>query len=75
MTDNTSLNGTCRTIISRLPNKPLLSPREIADALGHATTQSICTAIECGELPAVTIGRRHIIDRDEAVQWIERSAT
>lgn len=68
-------NPTAAAVIARLPNKPMLAPRDIADALGLATTQAVINAIEDGRLAAVPIGRRYIIARAETVRWIEESAT
>lgn len=46
------MNSTTQAIIDRLPKKPLLSPREIADAYAVSSTTKILDDIRSGRLPA-----------------------
>lgn len=45
-------NMTADAIVERLPSKPLLSAREVADAIGAASTKPVIEAIEAGRLSA-----------------------
>lgn len=63
-------NPTISLIVSRLPNKPLVNAREVADALGQATTSFVVAAIEEGHIRAVRIGPQYRIARQEAERWI-----
>ena len=64
------MNATTLTIIKLLPQKPLLSPAEIAAAYGLATTTSILADIKVGKLAANMINGRYIISRDAARDYI-----
>ena len=63
--------ATSDDIISRLPNKPLLAPIDIAIACGMETTLPIYAAIECGTLSAVRINSKVTrISRTETIRWL-----
>ena len=72
MTSNT--NPTAAAIVERLPLKPLLSAREVADAIGATTTQPVLEAIEAGRLPAARPASRYIISRAVAEKWLWEGA-
>lgn len=74
MPSQTAENSTVDLILSRLPAKPLLSPRDVADAFGLTTTQTILLAIQTGKLACATIGNRFIISRTEAERYIRATA-
>lgn len=63
-------NPTAEAIVSRLPDRPLVNAREIADALFQTTSRSVVAAVEEGKLHAVRIGGQYRIARDEAARWI-----
>ena len=63
-------NATINAILSRLPRKPILNAREIADALDMRTTDSVAAAAECGALRAARVGGRYRVARAEAERWI-----
>lgn len=63
-------NATVELIISRLPRKPILNAREIADALALGRTDPIVAAIESGKLNAAKVGKQYRISRTEAERWI-----
>lgn len=63
-------NATINAILSRLPRKPLVNAREIADALGQATTSFVVAAIDDGSIRAVKFGPQYRIARGEAERWI-----
>ena len=63
-------NPTAEAIVSRLPDKPLLTARDIADALFLLTARSVTDAIDDGSIQAVKIGKQYRIARDEAARWI-----
>ena len=64
------MNATTLSIIKLLPQKPLLSPAEIAAAYGLATTNSIIADIKTGKLAANMIGGKYVISRDAARDYI-----
>lgn len=64
------MNATTLSIIKMLPQRPLLSPADIAAAYGLATTQSIIADIKTGKLAANMIGGKYIISRDAARDYI-----
>ena len=64
------MNATTLSIIKLLPQKPLLSPAEIAAAYGLATSQPIIADIKVGKLAANMINGRYIISRDAARDYI-----
>ncbi len=64
------MNATTLSIIKQLPQKPLLSPADIAAAYGLATTQAIIADIKTGKLAANVIGGKYIISRDAARDYI-----
>ena len=67
------MNPTTRSIIDRLPKKPLLSPGDLAAAFGLATSNAIIADIKTGKLGAVVIGGKYIVARDEAARYVEAS--
>lgn len=64
------MNATTLSIIKLLPQKPLLSPAEVAAAYGLATSQPIIADIKVGKLAANMINGRYIISRDAARDYI-----
>ena len=56
--------------LPRKPQKPLLSPAELAAAYGLATSQPIIADIKVGKLAANMINGRYIISRDAARDYI-----
>ena len=67
------MNSTTRIIIDRLPSKPLLSPAEIADAYGLASTNKVLADIKTGILPANRIGGKFLVSHAVAEEYIERN--
>lgn len=63
-------NPTAEAIIARLPDRPLVNAREIADALFQTTSRSVVDAIDEGRLHAVKVGGQYRISRAEAARWI-----
>ncbi len=64
------MNATTLSIIKLLPQKPLLSPAEIAAAYGLASANPIIADIKVGKLAANMINGRYIISRDAARDYI-----
>lgn len=64
------MNATTKSIISRLPSKPLLTPGDIAAAYGLATTAPVLADIKVGRLEANSINGRYIISRAAAEKYI-----
>lgn len=64
------MNATTLSIIKQLPQKPLLSPADIAAAYGLASTNTILADIKTGKLAANVIGGKYIISRDAARDYI-----
>lgn len=64
------MNATTLAIIKMLPQKPLLSPADVAAAYGLATTKSILDDIKVGRLAANIVGGRYVISRDAARDYI-----
>jgi len=64
------MNATTLAIIKMLPQKPLLSPADVAAAYGLATTQTILADIKVGRLAANIVGGRYVISRDAARDYI-----
>ena len=64
------MNATTLTIIKLLPQKPLLSPADIAAAYGLASTNTILADIKTGKLAANMIGGKYVISRDAARDYI-----
>ena len=64
------MNATTLSIIKQLPQKPLLSPADVAAAYGLATTQTIIADIKTGKLAANMIGGKYVISRDAARDYI-----
>lgn len=67
-------NPTIETILSRLPATPLVTPRDISDALSMASTKTVIEAIDSGALAAARPGRTYIISRADAERWIRAAA-
>ena len=63
-------NPTAEAIVSRLPDRPLVNAREIADALFQTTTSFVVAAVDEGKLRAVKIGGQYRVARAEAARWI-----
>ena len=66
----TPCNTTVADIIARLPDKPLLTARDLADALFQTTTSFVAAAVEDGSLGAVKIGGQYRVSPREARRWI-----
>ena len=64
------MNATTLSIIKLLPQKPLLSPADIAAAYGLASANPIIADIKVGKLAANMINGRYIISRDAARDYI-----
>ena len=64
------MNATTLSIIKMLPQKPLLSPADIAAAYGLASTNTILADIKTGKLAANMIGGKYVISRDAARDYI-----
>ena len=67
------MNATTNSIIKRLPQRPLLSPADIAAAYGLATAAPIIADIKVGKLEANVIGGRYIISDVAAIDYITRN--
>ncbi len=67
-------NATTQAIIDRLPNKPILTPIEIAAAFGMPDSSAVLDAIRRGYILAATLGRKFFISRSEAERYIESTA-
>ena len=65
------MNATTKSIIDRLPRKPLLAPADLAAAYGLATAVPIIADIKVGKLAANSINGRYIISRAAAEAYIE----
>ena len=63
-------NPTAEAIVSRLPDRPLLTARDVADALNLSDTRLVANAVDTGTIRAVKVGKRYRISRDEAARWI-----
>ncbi len=74
MTDATTMqearNPTAEAIVARLPDRPILNAREVADALFLASAKSVTDAVDDGSLRAVKAGKQYRISRAEAARWI-----
>lgn len=68
------MNATTQAIIDRLPQKPVLSPGDIAAAYGMPDATPILEAIRRGRILAATVGRKFYVSRDEAARYIETTA-
>ena len=68
------MNATTQTIIDRLPNRPVLSPADIAAAFGMKSCNPILDAIRRGQIVAATVGRKFYISRDAAARYIETTS-
>ena len=63
-------NATVADIIARLPDKPLLTARDLADALFMQTSAAVVAAIDDGSLRAVRVGTQYRVSPREARRWI-----
>ena len=63
-------NATAERLVARLPQKPVLNAREVADALFLTKSRSVVDAIDEGRLAAVKVGKQYRIHRSEAARWI-----
>jgi hypothetical protein len=70
----TTDNPTAELIASRLPGTPLVSPEEIAAAIGSRSTNPVLRSISVGRLAACRVGGRYVIARTEAERWIRACA-
>lgn len=62
---------TADIVISRLPDRPILSPADVAAALGLITGTQVIDAINRGELSGIHLSpKSYKIARSEAVRWI-----
>lgn len=68
------MNATTKTIIDRLPDKPVLIPGDIALAFGMASSFAIIDAIRRGRIAASSVGGKFYISREEAARYIESTA-
>jgi len=68
------MNATTQAIIERLPNKPILTPIEIAAAFGMPDSSAVLDAIRRGRILSATVGRKFYIAREEAARYIEATA-
>lgn len=64
------MNSTTQAIIERLPKKPLLSPKEVADAYGLKTSDPVLADIKAGKISANIIGGKYIIAHEAAAAYI-----
>lgn len=67
------MNVTTKSIIDRLPKKPIIAPADIAAAYGMATTDAIIADIKTGNLEANLLNGRYIIARVAAEAYIKRN--
>lgn len=65
---------TAELIISKLPDTPTVSPKDISAAAGMLTTVGVINAIQNGQLDAVKFGGRYIIARESAENYIRKAA-
>lgn len=65
---------TAELIISRLPARPIVTPQDLAAAVGMSTTVGVVNAIQSGKIDAVKIGGRYYIGRDAAAAYVRRAA-
>ena len=63
-------NFSAEAIVARLPQKPVLNARDVADALFLANARPVIDAIDEGLLSAIKVGRQYRIHRKEAARWI-----
>lgn len=64
------MNATTQAIIERLPRKPLLSPKDVADAYSLKSNDSVLADIKTGRLAANRIGSQYVISRTAAEEYI-----
>jgi hypothetical protein len=64
------MNATTKAIIDRLPRKPLLTPKEVADAYGLKTNDPVLADIRLGRIAANVVGGKYIISREAAAAYI-----
>ncbi len=64
------MNATTQAIIDRLPNKPLLTPAEVASVYGLKSTGPILADIKTGKLVANKIGGQYIVARTAAAAYV-----
>ena len=64
------MNATTQAIIERLPTKPLLTPKEVADAYGLKTSDPVLADIRLGRIDANLVGGKYIIAREAAAAYI-----
>lgn len=64
------MNATTQAIIDRLPKKPIISPKDVADAYGLKTSDPILADIKTGKIAANVAGGKYIISRNAAEAYI-----
>ena len=64
------MNATTQAIIARLGKKPLLSPKEVAEAYGLKTTDPVLADIRLGRIAANLVGGKYIISHDAAEAYV-----
>lgn len=63
---------TAEIVISRLPDRPILSPADVAAAMGLICGTQVIDAINRGELSGIHLSpKSYKIARAEAVRWIK----
>ena len=68
--DPLSPNNPHYAIIDRLPNKPILTPAEVASVYGLKSTGPILADIKTGKLVANKIGGQYIVARTAAAAYV-----
>lgn len=72
-------NATVEAIVARLPKGALVTPMDIAAAIGFRSSSPILKRIECGEIAALNYGTptkaQYFIHRDVAVEHIRSRAS
>ena len=63
-------NFSAEAIVARLPQKPILNARDVADALFLSNARPVIDAIDEGALAAIRVRRQYRIHRREAERWI-----
>lgn len=64
------MNATTQAIINRLPNKPLLTPAEVAAVYGLKSTGPILADIKTGKLVANKVGGQYIVSHAAAEAYV-----
>lgn len=64
------MNATTQAIIDRLPNKPLLTPAEVASVYGLKSTGPVLADIKTGKLVANKVGGQYIVSHAAAEAYV-----